>query len=145
MQAQIANGTIKELNLLLYQSNFNHWGDIYYMKYMESGYIVNIINGINGIILRCKNTLLHSVDCLPRIHFIPTSRSNDIVGKIFSYRFLSKHILERFQKGSQFVTQCSRRRFAPSPSLVLLVTICWHADLLPPHQPPNTSHILYPP
>ena len=88
-----------------------------------------------GIISRCKNTL-HPVGCLPRIHFTPASRSNDKAGKLF----LSKDILESFQKSSQFVTHCWRRRLAPSPSLVLPVTMCWHPTLLPS---PRTSHILY--
>ena len=96
LQAQIANGSINELNLLFYR----FWD-------------------INGIIL--KRTPFFSVDCLPRIHFIQASWSND---KQVSYRFLSKNTLwhlgklpKTFPKVlSQFVTHCSgRRRLAPSP------------------------------
>ena len=49
LQAQIANGTIKELNLLLNQRNLNRLREKYFMEYMEVG------RKIYGIISRCKN------------------------------------------------------------------------------------------
>ena len=127
---QIANGTIRELNLLLHQSNLNHycWGP----------YIIHIMELSRG----AKTPFIQWVACQESISHQPAGQ----LIKWENYFFLKylKKLSKTFPKKLPICDPLLEKKPStlPLPCAAGDNVLAPHLTLLS-HHPPRTSHILY--